>query len=70
VGFWHFKMAVGVNVIDGGTQQWHSDGNEVMDSGGRSPLIGNVCFGVWKRIGERRYNSTTATSAMTPREVR
>lgn len=55
VGFWHFKMSVGVNVIDGGTQQWHSDGTEVMDSGGRSPLIGNVCFGVWKQIGERHY---------------
>jgi hypothetical protein len=55
VGFWHFKMSIGMNVIDGGTQQWHSDGNEVMDSGGRSPLIGNVCFGVWKQIGERRY---------------
>ena len=26
VGFWHFKMSIGVNVIDGGTQQWHSDG--------------------------------------------
>ncbi len=55
VGFWHFKLSVGVNVIDAGTQQWHSDGTEVMDSGGRSPLIGNVCFGVWKQIGERRY---------------
>jgi hypothetical protein len=55
VGFWHFKMSVGVNVIDGGTQQWHSDGNEVLNSGGRSPLIGNVCFGVWKQVGERHY---------------
>ena len=55
VGFWHFKMSVGVNVIDGGTQQWHSDGAEVMDSGARSPLIGNVCFGVWKQVGERQY---------------
>jgi hypothetical protein len=55
VGFWHIKMSVGVNVIDAGTQQWHSDGTEVIDSGWRSPLIGNVCFGVWKQIGERRY---------------
>ena len=55
VGFWHIKMSIGVNVIDAGTQQWHSDGTEVIDSGGRSPLIGNVCFGVWKQIGERRY---------------
>lgn len=55
VGFWHMKMLIGVNVIDAGTQQWHSDGTEVIDSGGRSPLIGNVCFGVWKQVGERRY---------------
>jgi hypothetical protein len=55
VGFWHIKMSVGTNVIDAGTQQWHSDGTEVIDSGGRSPLIGNVCFGVWKQVGERRY---------------
>ena len=55
VGFWHMKMSIGVNVIEAGPQQWHSDGTEVIDSGGRSPLIGNVCFGVWKQIGERRY---------------
>jgi hypothetical protein len=55
VGFWHIKMLIGVNVIDAGTQQWHSDGTEVIDSGGRSPLIGNVCFGVWKQVGERSY---------------
>ena len=55
VGFWHLKMSIGANVIDAGTQQWHGDGTEVIDSGGRSPLIGNVCFGVWKQIGERRY---------------
>jgi hypothetical protein len=55
VGFWHMKMSIGVNVIDAGTQQWHSDGTEVIDSGGRSPLIGNVCFGVWKQVSERHY---------------
>ena len=55
VGFWHMKLLVGGNVIDGGTQQWHSDGTEVIDSGGRSPLIGNVCFGVWKQVGEFHY---------------
>lgn len=55
VGFWHIRLAVGGNAIDGGTQQWHGDGTEVIDSGGRSPLIGNVCFGVWKKVGERHY---------------
>jgi hypothetical protein len=55
VGFWHFKMLIGGNVIDAGAQQWHGDGTEVMDSGVRNPLIGNVCFGVWKQTGQRHY---------------
>ena len=37
VGFWHFKMSIGVNVIDGGTQQWHSDGTEWALDGGFPP---------------------------------
>ena len=40
VGFWHIKMSIGVNVIDAGTQQWHSDGTEIMNSGGRAPSPG------------------------------
>jgi hypothetical protein len=55
VGFWHFKMLIGGQPIDAGNQQWHSDGTEVLNSGGRSPLTGNICFGVWKQIGERHY---------------
>jgi hypothetical protein len=55
VGFWHFKMSIAGQTIDAGDQQWHSDGTEVLNSGGRSPLTGNICFGVWKRAGSYRY---------------
>jgi hypothetical protein len=55
VGFWHFKMSIGGQTIDAGDQQWHGDGTEVLNSGGRSPLTGNICFGVWRRVGNSRY---------------
>jgi hypothetical protein len=55
VGFWHFKFILGPNTIDAGTQQWHSDGTEVINSGARSPITGSVCLGVWKKVGERHY---------------
>lgn len=55
VGFWHFKFMIGGNVVTGGSQQWHSDGTEIINDGMRSPLTGKVCFGVWKKVGERHY---------------
>ncbi len=36
-------------VFDVGFQQFHSDGTELMISGGVPPTIGNVCIGVWER---------------------
>lgn len=55
VGFWHFKMSIGGNVVDAGNQQWHGDGTEIMNSGMRPPLIGDVCMGVWQQVGLRHY---------------
>jgi hypothetical protein len=42
-------------VTDFGTVQWHSDGNEIMVSGGRAPSTGDVCMGVWKKIGFKTF---------------
>ena len=36
-------------VFDFGFQQFHSDGTELMISGGVPPTIGNVCIGAWER---------------------
>lgn len=55
VGFWHFKFSIGGTVITGGNQQWHSDGTEIINDGMRPPLTGNICFGVWKKVGDRHY---------------
>ena len=42
-------------VTDFGTVQWHSDGTEIMISGGRAPSTGDVCMGVWEQIGAFTY---------------
>jgi hypothetical protein len=55
VGFWHFTQMQGINVFDAGYEQWHSDGTEIFNSGGRSPDTGNFCLGVWQQVGIRHY---------------
>ena len=42
-------------VVDFGTQQWHSDGTEILISGGRAPSTGDVCMGVWEQSGPRTF---------------
>lgn len=56
VGMWQFRMMAGGQLADFGYQQWHSDGTELMNSGGRSPAIENFCMGVWKQTSEGRYH--------------
>jgi hypothetical protein len=42
-------------VIDFGYVQWHSDGTELMNSGGRAPATENFCMGVWQQTGPSTY---------------
>ncbi len=42
-------------MIDFGYAQWHSDGTEFMNSGGRAPATQNFCLGVWKKTGPSTY---------------
>jgi hypothetical protein len=51
VGLWQFTMSNG----DFGTQAWHANGTELMLSAGRDPKAGDVCQGVWRKIGPRTY---------------
>jgi len=53
VGLWQFRID-GFSV-DWGTQAWHSDGTEIMFSGGQDPATGDVCQGVWRRVGNSTY---------------
>lgn len=53
VGLWQFQMK-GFSV-DWGTQAWHADGTELMFSGGQNPETGDMCQGVWRKIGPNTY---------------
>jgi hypothetical protein len=50
VGMWRTSWMVGTTQIDNGFSIWHADGTEINNSGGRPPLTGNICLGVWKKI--------------------
>lgn len=56
VGLWSFTMTPTAGPGDFGFQQWHSDGTELMNSGGRSPASENFCMGVWRPVGANRYH--------------
>jgi hypothetical protein len=55
VGMWETSWTVGTTQIDNGFSVWHADGTEINNSGGRAPLTGNICLGVWKNFGNNRY---------------
>lgn len=42
-------------LIDFGYTQWHSDGTEILNSGGHSPASENFCLGVWGQTGFLTY---------------
>ena len=62
VGLWHVKYvsegSQGIpdgTVIDAGYEQWHSDGTEILNSGGHAPITSNFCLGVWEKVEQSRY---------------
>jgi hypothetical protein len=68
VGLWLFKYTSMGNFdtlgipdgapIDVGLQMWHADGTEFTNSGGRPPVIGDNCLGVWAQKGYQPYRLT------------
>jgi hypothetical protein len=61
VGFWRTKLVSEGNagiadgtVIDDGFSQWHSDGTEMIVSL-FAPATGNICLGVWQKVGPSSY---------------
>lgn len=56
VGLWSFRMTAGGQTADFGYQQWHSDGTELMNSGGRAPASENFCMGVWRQVAPSKYH--------------
>jgi len=62
VGFWHVKFvsegSEGIpdgTEVDAGYSQWHSDGTEIMNSAGHSPITSAFCLGVWKQVSDGQY---------------
>jgi hypothetical protein len=53
VGLWEFKFAGFLN--DFGTQAFHAGGTETMFSAGVDPATGDVCQGVWRKVGHSTY---------------
>jgi hypothetical protein len=69
VGLWKFEMiakstATNKNpmpdgaLVDFGISAWHSDGTELINSGGRNPADGDFCQGVWAQIGPSTFKLT------------
>ena len=66
VGLWTFEWrAMGDapifadnTLLDFGLIEWHSDGTEITNSGGRTPAVGDVCMGSWRQIGDSKYTLT------------
>lgn len=64
VGMWSFKFISKGNLnagipdgaqLDFGYTQWHSDGTELLNSGGRAPATENFCMGTWVQTGRYTY---------------
>jgi hypothetical protein len=58
VGMWHAILRIGNDdgpVFDEVLEHFHADGTELIISNGLPPALGNVCIGVWKRIGLRTF---------------
>ncbi|HME09450.1 MAG TPA: hypothetical protein VKG25_20490 [Bryobacteraceae bacterium] len=66
VGMWQFQLISKGNeshnppipdgaLLDFGFTHWHSDGTELIESGGHSPASSNFCLGVWGQTGFLAY---------------
>ena len=83
VGMWNFQLVSEGNtahnpsipdgaIMDFGYHQIHSDGTEIINSGGHAPATENFCLGVWGQTGfltyevnhfPLSYNATTGALA-------
>jgi hypothetical protein len=63
VGLWKFKLSGFLK--DFGTQAFHAGGTETMFSAGVDPSTGDVCQGVWRKIGRSTYTLNHIAMAWT-----
>jgi hypothetical protein len=55
VGLWHVKFVSNGQLYDEGFDQFHADGTEILNDDGVPPAEGNVCLGVFKKVGHLTY---------------
>jgi len=63
VGLWKFKLSG--FLTDFGTQAFHAGGTEMMFSAGVDPATGDVCQGVWRKVGPSTYTLNHIAMAWT-----
>ena len=56
VGLWAISLLSNGAQVDWGYSEWHSDGTEIMNSGGHTPASGNFCLGVWRQTGPNNFH--------------
>jgi hypothetical protein len=66
VGLWSVQLTAGGAVVDFGYSEWHSDGTEIMNSGGHPASTGNFCLGVWAQTGPYSYHLNHFALAYNP----
>jgi hypothetical protein len=66
VGMWNVTFTSAGKTVDFGYSQWHSDGTEIMNSGGHTPASGNFCLGVWTKTGNLTYQVNHYALAYVP----
>ncbi|HEY2178323.1 MAG TPA: hypothetical protein VGH15_07050 [Caulobacteraceae bacterium] len=67
VGMWSVQfLAGGTKPFDFGFEVWHSDGTEILNSGGRAPSTENFCMGVWAQTSQFGYTLNHWALSYTP----
>src|SRR5262249_31690758 len=54
VGLWDMQVIIDGQVVDAGFDQFHADGNEVLNDT-PPPATGAVCLGVYAQTGKRTF---------------
>ncbi|MEP7361879.1 MAG: hypothetical protein ABI972_01370 [Acidobacteriota bacterium] len=55
IGMWELTQTIDGQLFDHALQQLYTDGNEMQNSSVVPPSLGNTCYGVWERTGNREF---------------
>jgi hypothetical protein len=55
VGMWMAGFYHGDHQWDAAIEQFYADGNEMTNDNAYPPADGNLCWGVWQRVGNGQY---------------